>query len=343
MFLDDDIEATTLISMEKFYVEWEIAIWKDGEPVFYHQCDPTEQKVHFLIGKSTLGDTITLLPYIEEFRRHFQCEVSLTVAEQFHEIVRLYLPNVRLRRGLPPDCYACIYMFAFMNLPICGADSRTMPLELYGRSLLANANLPRPSKLLYTSTKPREIPEPYVCIGVQASGNSKCWLNPGGWDEVVEYLKSLGYRVLCIDRDRECSNFGRTVTVPDGAEDFSGKYTLLDRINQLAYADFFIGLSSGLAWLANAVDIPVVMISGITEPWYEFDTPYRIYNPLVCHGCFNDVHIDDRDFLKCHRHKDTERAFECSKQISARQVINAIDRLITDRNLMGGNDIDSSD
>ena len=37
---------------------------------------------------------------------------------------------------------------------------------------------------------PRTIEEPYVCIAVQASGVQKCWLRPGGWDEIVRRLKA---------------------------------------------------------------------------------------------------------------------------------------------------------
>lgn len=100
----------------------------------------------------------------------------------------------------------------------------------------------------------------------------------------------------------------------------------------LYYAEFFIGLSSGLAWLANVVDCPVVMICGFSKDWHEFHTPYRVMNRLVCNGCLNDLRVDFRK-VKCPYHKGTERELECQKKISPRQVINVIDRLIADRNL----------
>ncbi len=78
----------------------------------------------------------------------------------------------------------------------------------------------------------------------------------------------------------------------------------------------FIGLSSGLSWLAWAAGAPVVMISGFTHPINEFPTPYRVINWHVCNSCWNDDTTDfnnqDRaDFLWCPRHKDTPRMFEC--------------------------------
>ena len=337
-FIDEDTECITLISMEKFYVEWEIALWLDGEPIFYHQFDPRGQKIHFIFAQPTLGDNIAMLPYAEEFRRAFDCEVSCKVFDVLNDIVDRYYPNLKRTKRLPSDTYACYYLAGWMNLPIATpADMRSMPMELFGRAILNSPHVHQPSKVIYKPTKPRSIKEPYVCIGVQASYNPKCWLAPEGWDRVVEHLNAKGYRVLCIDRDRRCSNYDLTVEMPKGVEDLSGGYTLMDRINQLAYADFFIGVSSGLSWLAWAVDIPVVMISGITEYWYESPTAYRVTNQAVCHGCFNSLAVDPLKILECTKHKGTERMYECSKRISARQVLNAIDCLIVDNKLNGRN------
>ena len=328
VFIDDDLSEITLISNEKFLVHWEVALWLDGEPIFYHQFDPRGQRIHFLFARA-LGDNIALLPYVEQFRRTFDCKVSCTVPPPLREIVQTYYTNVELTNELPEDSYACFYMAAWVNMPFAApCDPRTLTLEAIGKSILCSPLLSIPKKIIYTPTKPRSIKEKYVCIGVQASAPNKCWLNPDGWDQVINHLKALGYRVLCIDRDRKCSNYGLTVEMPEGVEDLSVDYTLIDRVNQLAYADFFIGVSSGLAWLAHAVDIPVVMISGITEHWYEFATPYRIFNPLVCHGCFNDMRVDFNRVPHCVSYKDAARKYECSKKISTRQVIDAVDRLV---------------
>ena len=337
VFVDEDISGVVLISREKFFVHWEIALWLDGEPVFYHQFDPRGARVHFLFTKA-IGDNIALLPYVEQFRRKFDCRVSCTMPPHMREIVRLYYPNVELADDLHEDSYAAFYMAAWSNMPFAAShDFRTVPLEYLGKTILCSPLIDQPSKVIYRPTKPREINEPYVCIGVQASGTNKCWLAPDGWDCVVEHLKAMGYRVLCIDRDRKCSGHGMTVETPAGAEDFSGSYDLIDRINQLAYADFFIGISSGLSWLAWSVDIPVVMINSITEPWHEFNTPYHVSNPMVCHGCLNDMRVDFSRVGGCVSYKDSARKYECSKQISARQVIDAIERLIADHNLDGRN------
>ena len=66
--------------------------------------------------------------------------------------------------------------------------------------------------------------------------------------------------------------------IPNGAEDETGDRPLAERARWLKHADFFVGLSSGLSWLAWAAGTPVVMISGFTHPLNEFATPYRIVN-----------------------------------------------------------------
>ena len=105
------------------------------------------------------------------------------------------------------------------------------------------------------------------------------------------------------------------------------------RANMLYHAEFFIGLSSGLSWLAEAVNCPVVMICGFSQDWFEFYTPYRVANRRVCNGCFNDIRATYLEKI-CPYHEGTPRELECQKKISPRMVIEAIERLIVDKNLL---------
>ena len=206
-----------------------------------------------------------------------------------------------------------------------------MSLERQGGVILGLKEIPPLPK--FTPTADRKIPEPYVCIAVQASTTAKGWLYPHGWDIVVDYLKSLGYRVLCIDKNKSETKNGYTIQKPKGAEDFTGDISLIDRANMLYHAEFFIGISSGLSWVANAVGCEVVLISGVTQNWYEFFTPYRVANRYVCNGCFNDARAPIFSVETCHRYSGTMRELECQKKISPRQVLNAIEKLIVDKNL----------
>ena len=62
---------------------------------------------------------------------------------------------------------------------------------------------------------------------------------------------------------------------------------LLERARWIRHAEFFVGLASGLSWLAWSVGTPVVMISGFSHPLTEFQTPYRVINYHTCNSCWN--------------------------------------------------------
>ena len=114
--------------------------------------------------------------------------------------------------------------------------------------------------------------------------------------------------------------------MPEGCVDKTGDFTLDERMAQIAGAQFFIGLSSGLSWLAWAVGKPVVLISGFTKSLCEFHTEYRVINENVCNGCWNDVSckFSRNDWFWCPRNKN----FECSKEISADMVLKQVKKLI---------------
>jgi autotransporter strand-loop-strand O-heptosyltransferase len=168
-----------------------------------------------------------------------------------------------------------------------------------------------------------------VVIATQSTTQCKFWNNPFGWREVIDFLKQHGYRVICVDQKPVHGNGLMWNHIPHGAEDQTGDRPLLERVRWIKHAAFFIGLSSGLSWLAWAVGTPVVMISGFTHPINEFATPYRVINYHACNSCWNDTRIrfDHRDFLWCPRHANTSRQFECTRLITPDQVKDTIRRI----------------
>ena len=240
------------------------------------------------------------------------------------EIIPLSLVDTRsfyatYRIGLFFDDWDCVYQ------PV---DFRYAGLHKTAAYILGVEPHEAPAKIVIHKRE-RVIKEPYVCIAVQSSTQCKYWNQPGGWIEVVKYLKAAGYRVLCIDKDATWGRHYTWTSIPHGAEDMTGALPLAERAELLMHADFFIGLSSGLAWLAWSVGVPVVMISGFTHPRNEFYTPYRVINYHTCNSCWNDPrHIFDHfDFFWCPRHKGTERQFECTRLITADHVKRTIQQI----------------
>ncbi len=330
IFFDREISDVRLISVEKYFIRWHVEIFSGGEKIFEHILDLSGQKVHLAFDKKGgLGDTLALLPYAREFEKIFKCRVEISLPEYLRGLAKNFYPELAQVDDINFETYATYYpQMNFGDFPTVPADIRNAPLNRLAGEILGIKNLPpRP---IFKPTSPRICAEPYVCIGVQASNPTKGWLYPNGWEIVVDYLKSLGYRIFCIDKKNFQSAGKYSAAMPANAEDFTGDFPIMERANMLYHAEFFIGLSSGLAWLADAVNCPVVMIGGFTHDWHEFYTPYRVANRLVCNGCYSDIRV--RAFNNfCPYQKNTARELECQKKISPRQVLNAIEQLIIDK------------
>ncbi len=167
--------------------------------------------------------------------------------------------------------------------------------------------------------------KPYVCISIQSTAQCKYYNYPRGWEIVIDRLKERGYDVWCIDKH---SSFGNTVMnyIPRNAIDRTGM-SLEETMQALQNCKLFIGISSGLSWLAWAMKKHVILVSGITNPEFEFtENCTRIINTEVCHGCFNNPNFtfDAGNWMWCPMHKDSERQFECTKQIDPKNIMQAV-------------------
>ena len=333
-----DARGAMITSTKKYYINFKVEIWKDGKLALTHNLDLKGKKVHIKFPVGTLGDILAWFPYAEEFRKKHQCQVCCSMSEGIGQLFAPAYPDITFLPPdtFPPDCYATYYMGIFFpaddrfHQP---TDFRVIGLALNIPYILGLDVVER--RPILTPSKKRPIKEPYVCIAAQATSHAKYWNNTRGWMETIDFLKALGYRVLCIDKEKVHGSGRHWHTIPYGCEDFTGSLPLQERVDMLAHADFFIGLSSGLAWLAWGAGTPVIMVSGFTLPYNEFYTPYRVINFHVCNGCWTDSSEEFKhaDFGWCPRHAGTEREFECTRFISSGQVCQTIQRLMSDYKL----------
>lgn len=327
--------GSCLETTKKYYLRYRVMIGDTASStiIWSHTLDLKDRDVLVQMPyEGAIGDSIAWFSVVERFQKQHSCRLHLLLPPKFRELFEPCYPDIHFvtydeAKELRP--YASYYLAVFFK-----GDEDWQPLdfrfcglaETAGRILglrdLSNIH-PR------VRIGPRTIHEPYVCIGTVGSANAKCWNNPHGWIGLVEYLKSCGYRVLCIDKERVngCGDVWRTI--PYGAEDFTGDRPLQERVDLIGHADFFVGLTSGLSWLAWCTGVPVVMIVGITSHIGDFGTPYLVQSRIACHGCWNDPRcdFDHHDFLWCPRHKGTPRAYECTRSISVRMVADVISRI----------------
>jgi autotransporter strand-loop-strand O-heptosyltransferase len=323
---------------KKYYIKYYIRVYdKDDKEkiIFEHNFDAKDKPVLMHFPSATIGDTIAWFSYVPEFQKRTGAKIYCCIHDKLSVLFKKQYPEIEF---ISPENFTLdtVNPYATYRLGLWfdgndndqANDFRYMGLHHAIGDILGIESHDYPPEVDLSA--PRKIKEKYVCIAAQASSLTKCWTNPEGWINVIKWLKEQGYRVLCIDKDRFTGNGIFWNIIPNGAEDFTGDMPLQERIDLIKDADFFIGASSGLSWLAWCCKVPVVLISGFTQPENEFYTPYRVINRTVCHGCWNDMRetFDHSDCLWCPRHKGTPRHFECSRMISAEQVIETIKKII---------------
>jgi autotransporter strand-loop-strand O-heptosyltransferase len=311
----------------EYYTKWTIRVKEDNNLIFSNILNLENRRVYISFGSKSLGDSLAWIPYCEEFRKKHNCE--LIVSTFLNDLFKDQYPNIEFVEPGETvyDIYAQYQLGWFYNEngefdsnkhPF---DFKKQPLQKTATDILGLDYVEiRPELKLPNKPKKKK-----VGIGFHSTAQSKYWNNPDGWQSVIDYLDSLGYECMIYSKEGNgyMNNF-----YPKGVTIYKGG-NLQEVINDLSTCEFFVGLGSGLSWLAWACKIPVVLVSGFSEKWAEtkLDT-YRVINEDVCHGCFNNDRLNAGDWNWCPLHKGTNRQFECTKEISSDMVIKEINKII---------------
>lgn len=316
----------------EYYTKWKVQVKENNSLIYENILNLNNQRVYISFGSKSLGDTLAWLPYCEEFRKKHNCK--LIVSTFMNDLFISNYPEIEfVNPGIVVSNIVAQYRLGWfyneddsLNTNIHKNDVRTQPLQKTATDILG---------LKYEEIRPilnlPNVPKKKkVGIGFHSTAQAKYWNNPNGWQEVVDYLNNLGYECMIYSKEGD-GYMGNNY--PNGVTTYKGG-TIQEVINDLSTCEFFIGLGSGLSWLAWACKLPVVLISGFSEKWAEttLDT-YRVINESVCHGCFNSERLDAGDWNWCPLQKNTERQFECTKQITSDMVINQIDKIINNKKM----------
>lgn len=324
-------QGASVNSSKRYFIRFGLEVDSGGLEMLRHHYDATGQQVLIAFPVGTLGDVLAWFPYAVRFQARHNCRLTCAMSNSISPILQASHPHIRFLTHdevEPERFYATYWIGLFFDdneslFQPC--DFRLVGLHRTAAYILG-VDPSDIAPVLGLPDETRPIEEPYICIAVQSSSQAKYWNNPNGWSEVVLFARELGYRVICIDLKRVHGQGLVWNHIPHGVEDETGDRPLAERARWLMHAAAFVGLSSGLSWLAWAVGAPVVMISGFTHPINEFATPYRVINYHACNSCWNDPHysFDHKDFLWCPRHAATPRQFECTRLITARHVTDAL-------------------
>ena len=313
---------------KKYFVNWIVKIYKKSKLVHEYQYDCKGKRVYIALESKSIGDTLAWFPYVEEFRKKHDCQV---IVSTFHNdwFKDQYSELEFVEPGAVVDNIYAMYSIGWyynpddtVNLNQNKSDIKLIPLQQAASDILGLEPVEIKPKL---KLKQNIKKEKQVSIAIHSTAQAKYWNNPTGWQDVVDYLKELGYKVklLSTEQDGYMGNFH-----PKGIEQLPAG-PIEKVIEELQKSELFIGIGSGLSWLSWAVDVPTILISGFSYPYSEVqNNVYRIIPPKgSCAGCYNKFKLDAGDWNWCPDNKKYSQ-FECSKSIPSSAVIGQIKNIL---------------
>lgn len=312
----DTIKCNHWIKLAReYYTQWRTVVYKDGEKVYDKLLDLEGKRVYIAFESASLGDTIAWIPYVLDFKVKHRCDVIVSTFKNFlfeseYPELEFVEPGTNV-----VNLYAMYKIGWFYNANREPVLPNTIPLQQTATNILG---------LPYEEVKPRIVNSRIclslrqVAIATNSTAGCKFWTREA-WQEVINYLHDEGYKVF--NTSLEDNPF-------DNCEPLSDK-SMTNTMSVIYNSRFFIGLSSGLSWLAWALDTPVIMIANFTDANHEFKC-LRPVNTNVCHGCWNDPQytFDKGDWDWCPVNKNTENQFICQRSITPEMVIDLINPLI---------------
>ena len=263
---------TTIIGERQWYTNWRITLESGGKIIDEDIFNLKNKTVFIKIDGYALGDNLAWIPYVEEFRKKHNCQVICS--SFFNQLFAPSYPHILfVKPNIDIDnIYAQYFIGAGKeghNIKYSPTSTKEIPLQKTACDILGLKYQEVRPKVVKPNFGGPSIKGKYVTISEFASADFKMW--NGNWQTIVNHLKSLGYKVVVISKEP---------TSLTGIIDKTGDLRYIDRINDLTYAEFHIGVSSALSWLSWATGTHVFMISDFTPPSHEFQSGVtRLYDP----------------------------------------------------------------
>lgn len=304
---ENTIKANHWVRLNRqWYTRWQAKVWEGKDLIYNSTLDLEGKKVFIAIDSKSLGDSLAWMPYVEEFRNKHNCTM---VCSTFWNKILDYPEIEFVEPGTMVNCYAMYTLGWHWNEDKEPTLCNTIPLQQSASNILGLDYVELKPRLKYDKGENKY--GKYVTIATNSTAGLKFWTKPS-WAKVINHLHEIGYKVINTSKER--NPFENCYQLEDTS--------IENTMSVIHHSDFFIGLSSGISWLAFGLGKKVVMISAFTEADHEFDC-IRPRNNNVCTNCWNDpkIKFDAGDFNFCPHHKGTERMFECQTSITPEMVI----------------------
>ena len=296
---------------KQYYTKWQTKVWENDNLIYDNTLSLKDKRVYIAFESKALGDTLAWIPYVFEFQKKHECTV---ICSTFWNRLFDEAPNVSfVEPGTTVNNLYALYRIGyFYDLNKLPVNPVTIPLQKVATTILGLDYKEIVPKLAYMP----EVPKlgRYVTIATNSTAGMKFW-GKDQWQKLINWLVfEAKYEVYNVSLEPNPFDNCIQITTP----------SLESKMDWISGSEFFIGLSSGLAWVAWALNKPVYMIANFTEEWNEFNC-HKITNKSVCNGCWNSPNFKyNGEWDYCPTHLGTDRQWECQLSITADMVIEEI-------------------
>ncbi len=133
------------------------------------------------------------------------------------------------------------------------------------------------------------------------------------FDQLVDELNKAGYGTVQVG--------GRNDKLVKGAIDLRGKMNMLDLAAFLSRCAAFVGLDSGLSYMADAMKTPTIVIQGSTDPVTSGPISER-----VIHLFADKTGYPDCQTIRCH--VNCRHEVNCNTKITVPMVIEKLEKIL---------------
>jgi heptosyltransferase-2 len=257
-------------------------------------------------------------------------DTAVLMTPSFSSAMILYLAGIKNRFGYNTDRRRI-----FLNHPVDSGMAKTIHRHQSYYKLMeyfAGHSLPFYPPRLITQSESHKAADKilhesgfnsdssFIVIAPQAVAESRRWGTDNYASLARKLISDLGISVILIGTSSEFQAGDKITFGEKRIFNLCGKTNIADAAAIMSKAKLFIGNDSGLAHLAAAVDIPLVILSGADKPSETSPISDKktviIKNYLKCISCVkNDCRQKSEAFMRCMIDISVDEVLAASKNL----------------------------
>ena len=280
-----------------------------------------------------LGDTLACVAVVEHYRQTFNLpKIYFDCIDWMWEYFAPAYTNIEFTKIENPE----IILNYHFDLPVqkgFAFDLYQIPIS-FKKEFVWDFVKP---KIVYKPKAKRQILNPYFVFSMHSTAQVKYW-NSGKrtdqtqsprWRDLCVLLENIGIEGVLVDKHYGFGTAPYWNEPPENCKKVIGR-PFNEVLEMLIYAEFFVGLSSGMSWVALALGKKTCMIAPWAYDENEFGSSHeehiRIQSKSHCTDCWSALSqtFNKNDWYWCPLKQNTSEEFSCSSSIQAKDVINEL-------------------